>query len=388
MKTLHLYLTRQTLATLLLTVAVFTFILLLGNVLKEILSLIVNRQADLPILAKAIGLLIPYVLVFALPMGLLTATLLVFGRFSADQELTAARASGLSLISMITPVLFISVLLSVFSAMINLEWGPRCRVMYKDLLVEHGMKRPAGLLQENQYVQDPSGGLTIYVGKISGTNLSKVELFQSEKDKNSQKWFKAESGTFTTDPETREIILTLFQPYGAYWEEGAVRPAGDLGDMILRIPTHVDRSEPSLSDMTFWQLRAKLMQLEERFFHYEPRRNLKPEQLRAERDRLAQMKSDLTLPIQVQIHREIAFSFACVGFALVGIPLGIRAHRRETTAGIAMALILVLVYYSFIILGQALETRPEFAPHLIVWLPNFVFQAVGAVLLWRANRGI
>jgi lipopolysaccharide export system permease protein len=143
----------------------------------------------------------------------------------------------------------------------------------------------------------------------------------------------------------------------------------------------------AITDMTFRQLQEQLQSLEDSF-SLPNSKQMNTADLRKQMAQFQQLKLDAMMPLRVQLNRQVAVSFACFGFTLVGIPLGIRAHRRETNIGIAMSLVLVFIYYGFIIVGQALQSHADFAPYLIVWLPNFLFQTVGAVMLWRANRGI
>lgn len=363
------------------TVLVFTFVLLLANILREVLTLLVNRQATLGIVAEAIGLLIPFVWVFSLPMGMLTATLLVFGRFSADQELTAVRASGISLLAVITPVLLLSLALCCVSALVNMELAPRCRVAYTRLVDSLRLQFSNIQLPEGRFIKEHPGYI-FYVGKNRRGELQDVMVFVLKGESNIVASIHAPRGRVRLNSAARKLEIDLERTTGIF--EGGAPGGGDLTMELDLSPTR--RSAPRISDMTFTQLKEELRDLESRVVLQGALTNLTPEVIRAKQKELLKRKDDLTTPIRFQLHRQVAFSFACFGFTLVGIPLGIRLHRRETNIGMAVALVLAAVYYSFIIWGDAMDTRPEMAPHLIVWIPNFIFQAVGAVLLWRANR--
>jgi lipopolysaccharide export system permease protein len=378
------------LATLGMTVFVFTLVLLLGNVIKEILHLLVNRQATLGLALHAIALLIPYVLAFSLPIGMLTAALLVFGRFSAEQELTAARASGISLISLVTPVLLLSVAVSALCAWLNLDVAPASRMAYKQLLYEAGINKPSNWLQSGQTV--PFRDHSVWVGKVQpdGTNLDKVIVSQYDKDGQLEELIEGASGTIVFDLPHQQIIMTLQDEHSMHHYSDGWKPMPDAGEATfpIKVETQPEKAlPPPISDMTFRQLLDERDKIE-RDLGQSPTKGKSIDQILKIQAEMRQMSNDKSAPLLVYLHRMVAFSFACIGFTLVGIPLGIRSHRRETSAGVAMALGLMLVYYSFVVLGQAWADHPERAPFLIVWMPNFIFQAVGAVLLWRANRGV
>jgi lipopolysaccharide export system permease protein len=377
------------LATLGMTVLVFTLVLMLGNFIKELLQLIIHRQATVGLMFHAVALLLPYVLGFSLPIGMLTAALLVFGRFSADQELTAARASGISLLSLISPVLVLSVLVSALCAWLNLDLGPASRMAFKDLLYQAGVNRPANFLQSNEAT--PVGNYTIYVGKVhpDGTNLDTVIVTEYDKAGQLQAT-EAASGTVISDLAAHRLILNLEDQHTMYRFSDGWRPL--MGSPTATFQIEIKPEEQKvvplpISDMTFRQLLDKRDDIERRMAGPAAPGKTKTEILDTRRE-LRSMTVDMMTPVLVYLHREAAFSFACIGFTMIGIPLGIRGHRRETSAGVAMALVLMLIYYSFIVLGQAWADHAERAPYLIVWLPNFIFQAAGAVLLWKANRGI
>ena len=374
------------------------------NVLKDVLPLLFGGHIGAWLTLKVIGLLLPFACVYALPMGFITATLLVFGRFSADQELTAARAGGISLLSLISPILLLSLLCCALSGWFNLQIGPESRSKFVNLRYELLGNLANAQIPEGRFIRDFPGYL-FYVEKNDNGNLTNVLIYKVEGGTNVVAKIPAAQGRLNPQRAGGQLLLDLSDVQViSTTSRGNVLNSAPTISLNLSDTMVVGRStKPKINDMTFLQLCQELADLRRLNFstintksatglaglqrmEMSLATNATPMEaagvLRlAEKTREQQIEE-----VRVAMHREVASSFACFGFTLVGIPLGIRVHRRETNVGIAIALILVVVYYAFFMLGQSLTSHPELCPYLWLWLPNFVFQGVGAVLLWRANR--
>ena len=362
MKTLHLYLLRQCLATLCMTVMVFTFVLIAGNLLKEVLGLLVSGQVSLFLVIKSLLLLIPWVMAFALPISMLMSGLMVFGRFSADQEYTAARSAGISLLSLVSPVLVLALLMTGVCAWFNLKISPSSRVAYKQIFAEQ-LTNLATFIPEGRYI-DFTDEFVLYVSKVRGNNLFNIRFYQFSKGQKMLDVF-AKSGRLIHEEGDDTIRLMLN-------EARVLTRVSGVEDVLEEVESAEKKADPEEKAASFENEWLPLY-LEEYETEDIPLNIRAPRKADISDMTLSQMLDGLKearekgmdiRPYIKEIHHQTAFSFACISFILVAIPLSLKTQRRETNISLAMALIVLLIYYSFFILGDALVETGDPALHL------------------------
>ena len=89
--------------------------------------------------------------------------------------------------------------------------------------------------------------------------------------------------------------------------------------------------------------------------------------------------------MRAEFSRRFALGIAPLVFMLLGIPLGIRTSRRESNIGVAISLSVMILYYAFLIVAKSLSKRPEFYPHVIIWIPSVVCLLISVILI-RKNQ--
>ena len=178
----------------------------------------------------------------------------------------------------------------------------------------------------------------------------------------------ARSGRLEADLENKRILMHLY--YARYQQ----RDEKDPND-LRKIRDGINVSEGTLP--------ISLEELYDKQKKRPSRSALSIQQL------LEQLKSENKREqsaSRTEINKRFSFPFACLAFAIIGVPLGVTAHRRETSIGFAVGLIVAITYFLFVIIGDTLRGNPKVHPELLVWFPNLLFIVLGAFLFRRLAR--
>jgi len=364
MKLIDRYVSRQLLVNLLLAIIVLSFVLVVGNIFRKLVPLLVNHDLPVEYLVGFVAYVLPFSLIFTVPWGLLTAVLLVFGRLSADNELIALRSHGVSITRICLPLLVISILCTALSVWLNVQVAPAAQEKMRATVFNLATRNPMALFGSDQVI-DQFPGRKIYVGKKDGNRLENIIVFETNDESMPMKVTYARTGTLEADLPNKRILMHLF---AARYQQRDEYDPFDLN----RIRDGISVVEGTLP--------ISLEELYEKEKRRTGRSMLSLEQL------LEQLKNDdpeMRSSSRTEINKRFSFPLACIVFALVGVPLGITTHRRETSFGFAVSLVIGVFYFLFIIVANTLRTNGKLHPELLVWFPNLLFLVLG---IWMFRR--
>jgi lipopolysaccharide export system permease protein len=341
---------------------------------------VLSGQLEFATFAKLVGLLVPFVVSYALPLGVLTGVLLVLGRMSSDREITAMRSAGLSLVRIATPVVIFALLGVAAGVGINFYAMPRARVTYHEELTRAVQQNPLSFIVPKTFIRDFPGTI-VFVNDKQGPVLKDVWIWKLDPQHRARTFVHAQSGRVEYDEANNRLLVTLdnftSQEFDRKDPEDLSRAplvaASDKYADVLPLDRLFLRQSPrqKMQWMTFGELFAEWRRVG------------------AERAATPAARTELDrqrLKLQITIHEKFATAFSVLSFALIGSPLGLKVSRKETSANLGIALALAMGYYFLTIAVGWLDQHPSLRPDLLIWGPNLVFQALGMWMIWRVDR--
>jgi len=374
------YIFKSVLGTCMAAIGLFAFVVALPNVLRDLLGPMLAGQLEARTFVELVALLFPFAISYALPMGILTGVLLTLGRLSADSEITAMRAAGLGLARVARPVFVLGVVGSLGALYINFESMPWARVKYHRVLADAVRANPLNFILPKKFIRDFKNHV-IYVGEKDGAVLRDIWIWELDDQKRLRRLIRAESGRLDYDEATNSLLPTLIHAK-------AEERDGDDPEDFSKSPKapSLDRAEEVRISLEsyFQQSEVKLKQEWLRFGALQRERArlaaAKPAPGREQQAALDRMK------LEIVAQEKYNLSLAAFSFALIGVPLGIKVSRRETSANLGIALLLVLGYYLLTVVVKWLDRHPEYRPDLLLWAPNLIFLALGVWLFRRIEK--
>ena len=436
MKTIERYIVGNFLTAFILSWLVLTFVLSIGLLVK--VTSLIAKGMPIEIVGRYFLTGIPETIGFTIPLAVLIGSLLVFSRLSTDSEIAAMRACGINLLYVMLWPLGIALGLSIFCLYIHNEVVPRGEETRAQLALSATSDLGLDLMEPGMFNEGPNQ-MKIWFASRSGQWLSDLRIYDKTKG-GLDREIRAARARVTRQGDNLKLDLydAIIDPvdddhpgaaHAARFAHDLVdafksanRPrkvrtsgAGELRQMLPEAEAlQADPAQASLitsrcPDCAQRNAKGKSIcrnpvhelarALQNAKGQYDPqlitRLNSTCPACRAgtctdpNHARLLlmanayQQAQGLPTEIRVELHKRAALACAAFCFALIGMPLGIRAHRRESTIGVGIGLGIALIYYMAMILADTLKRNPGMHPELITWLPAMLCVVVAAVLIPR-----
>src|SRR3982074_3560680 len=210
MKLIDRSISRELLVNVLFAIAVLSLVLVVGNIFRKLLPLLVNHDVPMEYLLTFIAYVLPCALIFPLPGDLLTPSLLVSGRLSADNELIALRANGVSVTRVCLPLAAIALVCTAICLWLNVQVAPAAQEKLRSTIFDLATRNPMALFGSDQVI-DQFPGRKIYVGKKEGNKLENITVFELNQNSLPVKVTYARTGMLEADLANKQILMHLYQ---------------------------------------------------------------------------------------------------------------------------------------------------------------------------------
>jgi len=435
------YIIREHIAPFLAALCVIT-IFFVVDFLVTLLDSVMNKGLPLRLVLEVFSLNLAWMLALSVPMAVLAACLMAFGRLSADQEITAIKAAGIPPLVLMRPILLLATLLMVLLVIFNNWILPEANHRSAALMGDISRKQPHSFIDAGRLLtQFP--GVQIWIQDIDQSTgvLYGVQIFESEggeqprivladsatieyKDGGATLMLRLRSGEnqmldrddpakfFRIRYQTQDLVIRnvddrlerrershrgdrempveemlqvvdeTHDSYTKLLDRNAKNLWSDMDVLLVAVKgdTLIPKSEKGFRDVSLDKAayRAAVGQV----FSWERMRSRSieriSEQLEDQKKRIAQY--------WVEIHKKFSIPLACIVFVLVGAPLGIMARRGGIGTGVVYSLLFYIIYWVGLIGGENLADRLIITPVVAMWTPNIIIGILGLIITWRMTR--
>jgi lipopolysaccharide export system permease protein len=350
--------TRPFLGTLLGLLSLF----ILGRGLIQMADFIFNKSVEPWLIAMLFVYSMPFILIFVIPMSVLIATLMTFRKLSTDNELTALRASGVSITKVAAPLFALVLVLSLVTLLMSDRVASQSHYNYRLLLARIGIENPAAALEEGTFIKKFKN-FVIFIYEIDKNKLKGIRIYQPSEGR-PVRTIVAQRGELVSIPERGIIKLKLVH--------------GTSDEPDPKDPTKLYK----LNFKTY-DLPLNLSDIKESNQPGKKAKDMSIRELSNEINRLGQAGIKATYNLSAEIHNKIAMAFSSLAFLLIGIPLGVTTRRGDRSMSYGLGLVVFTFYWTLLIGGKALAQKGLLNPLLSLEFANFAVAAIGFFLYRR-----